>query len=198
MTKIPQELLNKQYKCTGCGVEDAGELFLWYFSKKRNCYCRKPKCRECTRAYDSWRRNTSPDLRPKYLEGVKRYWDSLREKDPVKYRIKCNMGGYRKRSRKEKVPYNITVEYLIALHHKQQGKCYYTGKDFAPVTGLTKKSSQSMTLDRLTPSLGYVVGNVVWCLDRANTAKSNLVEEEFYQFCKHVLAVKGSRKPKDS
>ncbi len=187
MAKVPQELLDKQYRCTGCAVESDGTLFPWYFSKERNCYRHKPKCKKCTREYDRWRKNESPDLRPRYLDSLKRYKAKQKEADPIKYRIKCNMDGYKRRSKKDNTPFSLTVEYLIALYHKQQGKCYYTKEGFSPVTGTGKKSPNSMTLDRLIPSLGYVPNNVAWCIDKVNVAKGNLSEEEFYQFFQCIL-----------
>lgn len=51
----------------------------------------------------------------------------------------------------------------------------------------------TLSVDRLTPKIGYVKGNVVLCTGKSNTSKSDRTELEFYSFCEKVLATKNER-----
>jgi hypothetical protein len=43
------------------------------------------------------------------------------------------------------------------------------------------------SVDKMVPSLGYVDGNVVWCLWGINRMKNNLSASEFVDFCNTVV-----------
>lgn len=51
----------------------------------------------------------------------------------------------------------------------------------------------TLSVDRLTPKLGYVKGNVVLCTYSSNWAKNSRTEDEFYSFCEIVLSTKDKR-----
>lgn len=85
---------------------------------------------------------------------------------------------------------NLSASYLENLFYEQQGRCYYTGRELS-ISSLDM--SQKLSLDRLNPKGGYVVGNVVWCSYLVNTMKQNLDEPSFYEFIEKILAVRNAR-----
>jgi hypothetical protein len=101
------------------------------------------------------------------------------------------LGGYRKRARDNSLPFNLTLDDLVGLYIAQRGNCYYTGDTLT--WGHSKLSPQSLSLDRRTPQLGYIVGNVVLCHFHINTMKGARTEEEFYAECARLLSVHNSR-----
>jgi len=54
-------------------------------------------------------------------------------------------------------------------------------------SGFGKPLPNSLSLDRLIPSEGYIQGNVVWCSYFINTMKGNLSEREFYDLMNTIL-----------
>lgn len=48
-------------------------------------------------------------------------------------------------------------------------------------------TADGISLDKLTPELGYVEGNVVFCAFRVNTMKGPLTEAEFYKSMRAIL-----------
>lgn len=53
-----------------------------------------------------------------------------------------------------------------------------------------KINSDTLSLDKLDPSKGYIKGNVVWCSYLINTMKQNMTEEQFYTFIEGILKFK--------
>jgi len=83
----------------------------------------------------------------------------------------------KRRAREEKVPFDITKEYIRKL----------IGDGVCPVFGvsynLTSRKSvyNSMTLDKLNPKLGYVVGNCAIISRLANNIKSSATSAQVYR-----------------
>ena len=80
----------------------------------------------------------------------------------------------------------ISLDALELLWHTQNGCCALTGwqmtMELANGIVLTNCS-----LDRIDSNHGYVVGNIQLVCRIANTAKSNLTQNDFVQLCKAVL-----------
>jgi hypothetical protein len=114
----------------------------------------------------------------------------------LRWYLRRRLGAYRKTSKAIGVVCNIDVDYLIELFNKQDGKCYYTNEIMIwnnYGVGRGNLSRSTLSTDRLTPSLGYVKGNIVLCTVGANETKRARNEEEFYSFCETVLSVKNQR-----
>lgn len=91
----------------------------------------------------------------------------------------------RKRAIKFSLPFNITREYLLEIFNSQGGKCYYTGKEMK-LSG--SKAKNTMSLEKKVPSLGYVIGNVAFCCNYINSAKSNLTEREYLELSETICS----------
>lgn len=92
-------------------------------------------------------------------------------------------------ARTRHIEYNITNEYIWSLFLEQERKCKYTGIPlFFSKTNLEHRMGESnASLDRIDPSLGYIVGNVQWTHKRINIMKGNMSEGEFLNFCEAVV-----------
>ena len=90
--------------------------------------------------------------------------------DKINYERKVWLSA-KNRARKKKIPFNIEVSDIII-------------PDICPVLGIELyksnkiKSSNSPSLDRIIPSLGYVKGNIRVISSRANTLKNNATVQE--------------------
>ena len=82
----------------------------------------------------------------------------------------------KRRARKEKIPFNLTPEYLKELYELQSGACAITGEKIEDIKG-------NLNLDRIIPVNGYVVDNVQWTCRKANMIKQELTMDEFVNYC---------------
>lgn len=84
---------------------------------------------------------------------------------------------------------DLTLDFLLDLLEKQEGKCYYTG--IPMVT--TKRSPYIVSVDRKDSSRGYERDNVVLACWRANKMKQEFSVQDFVETCKLVAATAQSR-----
>ena len=91
----------------------------------------------------------------------------------------------RKRGKRKKVPMSLKPGDLVAMYHRQQGKCALSG---APLLcgSASVRQHGAMSLDRCIPSLGYELHNVQLLTRAVNNAKSTMCEGEFVAMCKNV------------
>ena len=87
------------------------------------------------------------------------------------------------RAKASSLPFDIDTDYLLSVF-PQDAKCPVLGIDL--VWGLADGRTNSPSLDRVFPELGYVRGNVQWISDRANIIKSNATSDELYAVANYV------------
>ena len=90
------------------------------------------------------------------------------------------MRALRHRCKNNGTPFDLPPGYLYDLYQQQDGKCFYTDIPLEIYFG-TKKSGardDSLSVDKIIPESGYIVGNVVLCASRINTMKLNCSLEE--------------------
>jgi len=129
-----------------------------------------------------------------YKKGDRRY-SPLRRKAECKTCVKERQQKHKKekpfnmrhsriknRARINKLPFNITVEYLESIW-----------TDACPILGLkldllaTKDADNAAQLDRIVPDKGYVIGNVSWLSARANRLKDDATPKEHMQIAQWML-----------
>jgi DNA-directed RNA polymerase subunit M/transcription elongation factor TFIIS len=81
------------------------------------------------------------------------------------------------RSKKLNIIFKLSKPYFIDLYHSQKGRCFYTHEVMSVRIGEGVKRN-SLSMDKIVPEKGYIVGNVVFCSKRINTIKSDLTLEE--------------------
>ncbi len=77
------------------------------------------------------------------------------------------------------IDWSLTEEYLKALPQT----CHYSGIDLT----LEQNKPNTISLDRIDSSKGYVEGNVVFCSWRINQAKNTMSQQEFLSMCKSIV-----------
>lgn len=140
-------------------------------SKGRNDICIRlnSKCKICDRARQA------------------AYRDRMRN-EPELY-CKRMVAQLKSRAKEIGVPFSITADELFSQWTLQDGKCYYTGDnmDFAAHTENRKNPARTFpSIDRKTPCLGYVSGNLVWTTWAINRMKNDLTDLQFFDFCQKV------------
>lgn len=158
---------------------------------RRTSYC--PPCKSSRRkSYHSKNKDTARRLHNEWRERCL----AVGGEKALRWYFTRHLGAYRQRNRELGLICDLDTDYLVNLFHKQEGKCFYTGDELDWDThgrGRGQPRQSSISLDRLTPALGYVQGNVVLCGYLANTSKGNRTELDFYAFCERVLKVRDER-----
>lgn len=87
------------------------------------------------------------------------------------------------RAKKLNVPFDLTLEYLISIF---PDKCpvFNTTLTWGHQTGKILPTSPS--LDKINPEKGYIVGNVQWLSNMANSMKHKATKEQLHQFADWV------------
>jgi hypothetical protein len=91
--------------------------------------------------------------------------------------------------RKSVVAPALTVDHLLDLWRKQEGRCYYSGVPLQFDPPRTRGQSTGPfhpSLDRIVPEKGYVLGNIVWCCLACNLGKTTLSQAQYIDLCKKV------------
>ena len=94
--------------------------------------------------------------------------------------LKRYLQNARSRARRDKVPFNLTLQDLVDIATDQ---CPILHTPFVwGISGLGKGKTRpdSPTLDRILPELGYINGNVAFLSYRANRIKDNGTMQEHY------------------
>ena len=82
---------------------------------------------------------------------------------------------------KNLIPFDLTYEYLTEEYTKQEGKCFYTGVVLETSLG-SGNSRNQLSFDRIDPSKGYIVGNVVLCTFKINSIKQDITLVEMREW----------------
>ena len=83
--------------------------------------------------------------------------------------------------------YSLSDEYLWKLYLSQDRKCALSGVNIEFGKGRrNNKSTQTVSVDRIDSSKGYVEGNVQWVHKTVNIMKQSLSDEEFINWCKLI------------
>lgn len=105
----------------------------------------------------------------------------------VKFITQTRAAEIRRRCKHQGLPYDPDLTKLLReLWDEQDGKCAYTGLDMN-IDGDYKTDPLFMTVDKVTPSLGYVKGNIKLCCSIVNRMKQNLDIPELKKYCQLIL-----------
>jgi hypothetical protein len=77
-------------------------------------------------------------------------------------------------------PFDLPEGHLIDLYDRQRGLCFYTDDPMMVYYGTGRPGSRrdSLSVDKIVPENGYVEGNVVLCISRANFVKLDCTLDE--------------------
>ncbi len=105
--------------------------------------------------------------------------------DPTRY-LKYRVRHFITRAKSICLPCDIDFEYMRQLWDSQNGLCYYSS---LPMDGIPRNGRavwNSPSIDKLIPCLGYIKGNVAWCVMAVNSFKGDLTESEFKEVLKNA------------
>ncbi len=97
--------------------------------------------------------------------------------------FKAMLGTYRQNAAKRNLILEITHIDLESLWEKQCGLCFYTKLPMLKHYG----SKESVSIDRVDSSKGYLLDNVVLCRRQVNIMKNDATLEELFDFCESIL-----------
>lgn len=111
---------------------------------------------------------------------------SLPDEQRLKKCLRWRWLGARDRSKKHGMDFSLSLEDLENLWLEQNGTCALSGikMTYELQNGRT---STNVSIDRIDQSKGYVTGNVQLVCMACNQIKSDLSEDEMYQFCKKIV-----------
>jgi len=93
------------------------------------------------------------------------------------------------RAKYKDIPFDLSIDTLVALWERQEGRCALTNFEFKLGSSSIKNSPKrnAPSLDRIVPHLGYTEDNVRLITYQANCAKSSYTDEDLLEFCRAVL-----------
>lgn len=154
------------FECISCLETKPNDAF--YYHKTR--HLRIKTCRECNK------------------QKSKKYQSVKRETKDIKFILQVRSADIRRRMKNHRNPAPVAknLRHLLCdLWEKQNGLCFYTGLPMS--IGDYHTNHLAVTVDRISPKLGYVEGNVVLCCRIINAMKQDLELEELKQMCKLLL-----------
>lgn len=87
----------------------------------------------------------------------------------------------KRRSKKLNILFNINKDDFIEQYFNQSGKCFYSDIEMRIKVG-DGFDKNALSVDKIIPENGYVKGNVVFCTNRINTAKSDFTLSEIKEY----------------
>ena len=152
-------------KCSTCGrnlSEDSFEIL----PKKGNKYLRSV-CRTCRYSTRNKQKSASPEAYMKHL------YTQLKSS-----------------RRKSKLEWALEFEDVIQLWYEQEGKCALSGMFMTWQKDGSGKKELNISIDRIDPHIGYILGNIQLVTTRVNILKHSLTEDELYWWCKNIVVNK--------
>lgn len=169
-------------KCRTCGIE---KPLLDYHKDKEKKYGVRSVCKLCAQKISSdYYLKNSVSIRKKVSKYNKNYVPKHTREIDSRLQNLCTKAKHR--TKKE---FNITEIDLFDLWGKQEGLCAYTK---LPMLA-TSNQFNTVSLDRIDSSKGYIVDNIQLVCAAINKMKQEYSEQLFIQLC-HCVAQNNSIK----
>lgn len=108
----------------------------------------------------------------------------------VWYSLKQSASG----SKRQKLDFDISIEYAWKLFLVQDRKCALTGEllFFEHEEGIRVRKFRTASLDRVDSGKGYIEGNLQWVHKDINMMKGKLDQTTFINWCSKVSSWSGA------
>lgn len=137
------------------------------------------RCSACGRP-DHLKRNL---CEPCYRAKKRREYRARKTADPFRNWITRSVAAISSRAKRKDLPFDLTRPFLTSQARNQGHNCWYCGQKLGYAGGLN--SPEQASVDRVIPSKGYVVGNVVLACALCNRRKADSSVEDL------VLLIQG-------
>lgn len=169
-TKIEEDIIPEGFfRCRVCKIVKPLSDF---YSEKRSLHRHRSECKKCNSAYH--------------------YNDKAREKNKLRNRIarlkdprKVLYDGAKYRAKELGLPFNLAIDDVFVPTH-----CPVFGMPLQRGKGHIAENSP--TLDRIIPSIGYIVGNVATISQHANRIKNNSSMWQIEAIIKYLISFKAN------
>ncbi|CAB4196963.1 hypothetical protein UFOVP1290_483 [uncultured Caudovirales phage] len=86
------------------------------------------------------------------------------------------------KSKKHNIIFSISESDFINQYYTQNNKCFYSDEDmeinFIANNTIRRAKRNCLSVDKIIPEIGYIVGNVVFCCNKINSVKNDLSLDE--------------------
>jgi len=110
----------------------------------------------------------------------------LIKKDDLNLFIIDRFHGARNRALKKTLDFDLTIDFLLELWNKQNGKCVITNLQMTH-TILEGKIKTNLSIDKINPNLGYTKNNVQLVCNIVNVMKSDMDIEQLKYLCNLII-----------
>jgi hypothetical protein len=97
------------------------------------------------------------------------------------HKLHATLKDIKLRAKRFNIPFNLTEDYLLSIIPKNN-MCPIFNHIF-----IYKDNDWGMTIDRIIPKDGYVIGNIQVISNLANRMKSSATPEQLIMFSKYIL-----------
>lgn len=137
--------------------------------------------------------NTHPNVKDGYHSFCKLCNSELnkkyKSKSPIA-RLSVSMSTAKQSSKRKNLAFELNPELLVKLWEKQKGLCYYTN---VPMKFDGSGGTESVSIDRIDSSEGYIESNIVLCCTYINRMKNDQSTQEFIRWCSLVVNHQGNQ-----
>jgi hypothetical protein len=158
--------------CSYCKIEQPNSNYVKDSSKNKH---RKyvGQCKSCRKNYIN---------KFKLTESFKECVKKGRKKNRFTIIYNSSKGNALKRN----IEHSISKEYIKHLYDIQKGLCYYTNKKMYTDLTIINTNEDSVSIDRIDSSKGYIEGNVVLCRWIINKVKNDLSTDKLFEVVKEI------------
>tara|TARA_R110000787_G_scaffold225420_1_gene333357 strand:+ start:431 stop:904 length:474 start_codon:yes stop_codon:yes gene_type:complete len=86
--------------------------------------------------------------------------------------------------------WKIKSSHLQECWTQQEGRCALSGVFMTWSKDGGGKKEKNISIDRISPHIGYIPSNVQLVCNRINILKHNLTEDDLYWWCKNIITIK--------
>lgn len=140
------------------------------------------RCSKCKKIihidnFQFGRKSKNYEYRFSYCNDCRKKQCRLNLNNDIEKFLASNYNRSKLRAKKINIPFSITKNQYIEQYHKQNGLCFYTDELMICEYG-TGKHKNSLSIDKIIPEKGYVIGNFVFASNKINTCKNDLTLDE--------------------
>jgi hypothetical protein len=110
-------------------------------------------------------------------------------KNTNKGRFKFMCQKAKDRAKRKNLPFNLTIDFLEQLYNEQNKRCAISGilLNFETIGINGKIAADSPSIDKITPEIGYVKGNVRLVSYQVNCALLNYGDANLFSLIEHII-----------